>query len=149
VASVIASVSWDPRYDAALTEAAWSVGVKPHPLCGSNCPATNFSLAGAGFEDPVKLKMVIEQARGLALKIEVQDSNGHALTRICQPLALLQEQSQAPNPMIIVGDRHVALNTQAKIWTNFNFYLGQNTAEMARLNEIRAEVVTQSQCQNM
>lgn len=146
IASVVAYIEWDPRYVNALSEAAISTGLKPNPLCWSNCPNINYALQGAGFEDPVKLHMVIEQARNLTVSAEVQDASGQTLSRICQPLLLLQEQTKEPNPMIIVGSHHVALNTKAQYGINFVFYLGQNTAMMARLDEIRTKIVTNSQC---
>lgn len=150
VASVISTVEWDSRYVNAFTAAAKEVGRKPDPICWSNCPRTPYYLNGYLFDDPTKLQMVIDYVRsaGLALKMEIQDSNGLALSRICQPLGLLQEQSKAPNPLIVVQQNSVFVGNPGSNSAKFDFHLGQNTVAMARLHEVRAEVVTGSQCRS-
>jgi len=145
---VRSDVRWDKRYTNAFTEAAWSVGLKPQPLCWSNCPNIQYTLNGAGFEDPQKLLMVLDYVRQsrLVLKLEVQNSNGQALARICSPLNLLQEQSQAENPMIYARGNSVSVGNDNVVSYNNSFHLAQNVAAMAQLTEIRTEVVTNSQC---
>jgi hypothetical protein len=146
--SIRADVAWDSRYVDAFTAAAKETGNPPNPICWSNCVKTPYYLNGYVFEDPQKLQMVIGYVRAArpTLKVEIQDPNGQALSRICQPLPLLQEYTRAENPMIIVGAQHVMVGADNKFASNFNFYLGADTAKLARLDEIRAEVVTQSQC---
>lgn len=151
VITVRSDVQWDERYVRALTDAAWNVGLKPQPLCWSNCPNIRYSLQGAGFEDPQKLNMLLNYVMqaNLVLKIELQNSNGQALARVCSPLNLLQEQSKAENPMIFARGNTVALMEKNAIVYDNNFFAGQNVNAMAQMHEFRAEVVTNSQCRTL
>ena len=151
VISVNADIKWDPRYVDAFTAAAKEVGTKPTPLCWSNCVNYQYALNGYMFPDPVKLQMVLDFVRQaqLTLKVEIQDVNGQALARSCSPLGLLQEQTKAENPMIVARNNYVVVGADNALAVNLDFRLGQNTLAMARLNDIHAEVVTQSQCRSL
>jgi hypothetical protein len=147
---VRSELRWDDRYINAFTEAAWSVGLKPQPLCWSNCPNIQYTLNGAGFEDSQKLTTVLDYVRQsqLVLKVELQNSNGQAMARVCGPLNLLQEQSKAENPMIYARGNSVAVGNKNAVVFDNTFFVGQNTTAMAQMHEFRAEVVIQSQCRS-
>jgi len=148
---VRSELRWDDRYVDAFTEAARSVGLKPQPLCWSNCPNIQYTLNGAGFEDSQKLTTVLDYVRQsqLVLKVELQNSNGQAMARVCGPLNLLQEQSKAENPMIYARGNSVAVGNKNAVAFDNTFFVGQNTTAMAQMHEFRAEVVTQSQCRTL
>jgi len=148
VITIRSDVRWDDRYSDAFTDAAKEVGRTPDPLCWSNCPKTPYYLNGYLFDDPQKLSMVIEYVRraNLVLKIEIQNQAGRALARVCGPLNLLPEQSKAEKPMIYANGNYVTVGNKNVVSYNNNFYLGQNVEAMSQLTEIRAEVVTGSQC---
>lgn len=142
-------VKWDDRYVNAFSEAASNVGKRP---CWWNCPSTQqFYLNQFQLDDPAKLIMVIDHVKRTkaTLKVELYDLHGNLVNRTCQSLAVLQEDWGSPYPnsalvttypnSVIVGGRSVVTGQ-----TQFTF--GKNTAIMASLDQIKAEVVTRSQC---
>ena len=147
---VRSELRWDDRYVNAFTEAAWNVGLKPQPLCWGNCPNIQYTLNGAGFEDSQKLTTVLDYVRQsrLVLKVELQNSIGQAMARVCGPLNLLQEQSQAENPMIYARGNSVTVGNKNAVVFDNTFFVGQNPTAMAQMHEFRAEVVAQSQCRS-
>lgn len=153
--SVFAKVRWDERYTMAFTDAARRVGRKPEPLCIINCAPQNYFLNGYVIDDFQRLKMVVDYIKTTAptLKLELQDQNGNPVSRTCSKLNLIFEGGMDPGIRTMVGidvtGRVVDVGIDASIAGDVYFTpLGQNTAQMSRLNEVRAEVVPQSQCRN-
>jgi hypothetical protein len=74
--------------------------------------------------------------------IELQDIHGRAVARTCDNLGNL-------HPLFILGNSHIALNNKDAIRGRAVLYIGQNTAVMANLENIRVEVVTGLQCRTL
>lgn len=153
--SVFVSVRWDDRYVAAFTDAAGKIGRKPEPLCVFNCAPQNYWLNGYVVDDVQKLKMVVDYVKNTSptLKLELQDQNGTAVSRICSRLPMTWDMGVEPGVRSLVGidvtGTNVWLDSKAGVSGDVYFTpLGQNTAQMSRLSEVRAEVVAQSQCRS-
>jgi len=150
--SVYTDVRWDERYVAAFTDAAKNIGKRFDPLCWSNCVSQAYMLQGYSVDDSQKLRIVSDYVENTkpTLKLELQDQNGNAVSRTCSPLRLFYDGSQDPGIRTMMGiGNSVWLDIKAGIAGDVYFTpLGQNTAQMSRLTEIRAEVVAQSQCRS-
>jgi hypothetical protein len=96
---------------------------------------------GWEFDDIQKLHMIIDrfQGSGATVMVELQDIHGRAVARTCDNLGNLY-------PLFIVGNRHIALNGKDTVRGRSKLHIGQNTAVMASLDNIRVEVVTGLQC---
>lgn len=151
--SVYVETQWDWKYVNAFSDAVKQIGRKPEPLCVWNCAPQDYALNGYIIDDPQKLKMVYDYVRDVAptLKIELQDFNGNVVSRYCGILPLTTKTE--PGRTMIETDisgRSVVVGVDTKIAGDVYFTpLGQNIALMAKLNEIRAEVVPASQCKWM
>lgn len=153
--SVFINVRWDERYIAAFTDAAGKIGRRPEPLCMFNCAPQNYWLNGYVVDDIQKLRTVVDYVKNTSptLKLELQDQNGTAVSRICSRLPMTWDIAPEPGKRtflaIDVTGTSVTLDSKAGVSGDVYFSpLGQNTAQMMSLTEIKAEVVTQSQCRS-
>lgn len=135
-------VNWDDRYFDAFYDAARQTGRKP---CIWSCPSTpTFQIQGWEFDDIQKLRMIAQYIQGASttVMVELQDINGQAIARTCDNLGNVF-------PLFIVGGQHIALNNKNPVRGRAILTLGQNVAAMSKLENIRVEVVTGSQCRVM
>lgn len=138
--SVQWEMNWDNRYFDAFYDAARQTGRKPCVLWG--CPeGQKFFIQGWEFDDIQKLLMIRNhiQGTGATVMVELQDLTGRPVSRTCDNLGNL-------HPLFIVGQSHVALNNKNSMRGQSVLYIGQNTAKMSSLENVRVEVVTASQC---
>jgi hypothetical protein len=133
-------LSWDNRYFDAFYDAAKQTGRKPCVLWGCS-PNQKFFVQGWEFDDIQKLHMTIDRFQGsdATVMVELQDIHGRAVARTCDNLGNLY-------PLFIVRNNQIDLNGKDTVRGRSKFRIGQNTAVMASLENIRVEVVTGLQC---
>lgn len=136
-------LSWDNRYFDAFYDAAKQTGRKPCVLWGCSS-GQKFFIQGWEFDDVQKLLMARDriQGSGATVMVELQDINGRPVARTCNNLGNM-------HPLFILGNSHIALNNKDSIRGQAVLFLGQNTAVMGSLENIRVEVVTGLQCRTL
>jgi len=133
-------ISWDKRYLAAVYDAAQKTGRKP---CIWSCPrGPKFYIQGWEFDDIQKLQLVDSHISGanLHVKMEIVDVRGNTASKLCFHLGRLSDLR-----MYGFGGNQLSLwdvPYRGRVHTN----LGQNTAMMSGLENIRIEVVNGTQC---
>ena len=140
VATVDVEIAWDRRYILAFYDAAKQTGRKP---CVWNCAQTaKFYIQGWEFDDIQKLLIVDQHivAANSTLQLDIVDTQGRVSHRQCMALGNLT---------------HLKLygfgGNQLNLWeypyrVTAHMDLGQNTAAMARVENLRAEIVNGAQC---
>ena len=137
-------ISWDQRFVNALNEAAKQTGAKP---CSGffNCPPSPpYWIMDGGFHDASKLNIVDSTIKNAYTRIlvELQDTNGMPIRRDCYPLNMQEFYYRNSN------GRYEGIGLLTKTYrTKAHINLGQNTTVMSRSQNIRIEIVSNSQCQ--
>jgi hypothetical protein len=135
-------INWDERFFNAFYDAARQTGRKP---CVWSCPDTpRFQIQNWEFDDVQKLRMIVQHIHGASatLMVELQDSDSRAVGRTCENLGNISS-------LFIVGNQHIALNVKNPVRGRAMLRIGQNTAAMSKLENIRVEVVPGLQCRSM
>lgn len=133
-------IAWDKKYIAAIYEAAQRTGRKP---CVWNCPpGPKFYIQGWEFDDIQKLLLIDRHISGanLHVKMEIFDTRGNAALKNCVFLGSLASLS-----MYGFGGNQLSL-WEVPYRARLHTELGQNTAVMSNLDNIRIEIVNGSQC---
>lgn len=133
-------IAWDKKYLAAVYDAAQKTGRKP---CVWSCPrGPKFYIQGWEFDDVQKLHLIDSHISGTSLyiKMEILDVRGNTASKQCLHLGSLASLN-----MYGFGGNQLSLwdvPYQTRLHTN----LGQNTAMMSSLENIRIEIVNGTQC---
>lgn len=138
--SVDWEINWDERFFNAFYDAARQTGRKPCVLWG--CPETpTFQIQNWEFDDVQLLRMIADHIRGVSTTVmtELQDINGQAVSRTCENLGNISS-------LFIVGRQHIALNVKNPVRGRATLRIGQNVSAMSNMENIRIEVVPDSQC---
>jgi hypothetical protein len=133
-------IVWDKRYLAAFYDASQKTGRKP---CVWSCPpGPRFYIQGWEFDDIQKLQMIDSYISGanLHVKLEVQNFQGQNIKQHCWPLGSLQSLR-----MYGFGGNQLSL-FQTPYQTRVQTELGQNTAVMSTIQNIRIEIVNGAKC---
>lgn len=144
IISVEFDVSLDEKFVNALNEAATLTGVK---VCTKlwGCPSSPpYWVMDGGFYDSTKLDIVDNHVATSYTRIlvELQDTNGQAIKRDCYPLNMQGFYSRSINGRF----EGVHFNAKHVYRARAFIDLGQNTKAMSNSQNIRVEIVTNSQC---
>jgi len=138
--SVDWEINWDERFFNAFYDAARQTGRKPCVFWG--CPETpTFQIQNWEFDDVHLLRMIADHIRGTLTTVmtELQDINGRAVARTCENLNNISS-------LFVVGRQHIALNVKNPVRGRATLRIGQNVSAMSNMENIRIEVVPDSQC---
>jgi len=133
-------IAWDKKYLAAVYDAAQKTGRKP---CIWSCPrGPKFYIQGWEFDDIQKLQLVDSYISGanLHVKMEILDVRRNTASKQCLPLGSLASLN-----MYGFGGNQLSL-WDVPYRTRLHANLGQNTAMMSSLENIRIEIVNGTQC---
>lgn len=137
-------VAWDEKFVNALNEAATSTGVKAcTKLWG--CPnSPRYWLMDGGFYDATKLDIVDRHIveSYTRILVELQDVNGQTIKRDCYPLNMREFYYRSTDGRF----EGVHFNAKHIYRARALIDLGQNIKAMSTSQNIRVEIVSNSQC---
>ena len=137
-------ISWDEKFTNAFDAAAKETGQAPCRALFGCPPAARYYIQNWGFNDAQKLVLVDNHFKSTApaISIELRDIYGQATKRECYQMNI-REFYYFGSDGRVAG---LSLNTRNAYRARANLNIGQNTAAMARLENIYVEVVTGLQC---
>lgn len=136
------TIRWDERFVNAFEDAAVKTGNK---TCRLGCADLRYFIQGREFYDVQKLELVNNHIRNTnsTVMVELQSVYGQPVKRMCYLFDL-----QSADFYTYYGNQ-LNLNPGRVNRFQANLTLGQDVAGMATLENIRVEVVPNSQCQSM